>query len=304
MRTLGMTTPVRVLAFLAVLAAVFALALGVGNAVGPVGEPAPAAHDDAGHGSEPHEEGEVGLPAGLSVSEGGYTLRLAQAVAGAGPRQRVEFHVEGPDGAPVTAYDVDHGKRLHLIAVRRDLTGYQHVHPVLAGDGTWSTRLDLSAGAWRLFADFNPTGGVGTTLGVDLSVDGYYRPAPAVEDSRTARVGPYEVTLTGDLEPGTASELTLTVSRDGRPVTDLQPYLGSYGHLVALREGDLAYLHVHPEGSPDDGTAAAGPEISFVAEVPSRGSYRLFLDFRHDAVVRTAELPVTARAGHGEEDHR
>ena len=41
--------------------------------------------------------------------------------------------------------------------------------------------------------------------------------------------------------------LTLTVTKDGQPVTDLQPYLGAYGHLVALRAGDLAYLHVHPE---------------------------------------------------------
>ena len=300
-----MTTPVRVLAFLAALAAVFALALGVGTAVGPIDEPAPAAHEDDAHGdtdTAAHDEGEVGLPAGLSVSEGGYTLRLAQTSADAGARERVEFHVEGPDGAPVTAYDVEHGKRLHLIAVRRDLAGFQHVHPTLADDGTWTARLDLEPGTWRLFADFNPTGGVGTTLGADLSVAGDYRPAPAVEDTRTARVGRYEVTLAGDLEPGTASELTLTVSRAGRPVTDLQPYLGSYGHLVALREGDLAYLHVHPEGSPGDGATPAGPEISFVAEVPSSARYRLFLDFRHDGVVRTAEIPVTSDAGHDDEE--
>ena len=295
-----MTTPVRVLAFLAALVAVFALALGVGTAVGPFDAPVSAGHEDDGHGDGEtgHEAEEVGLPAGLAVSEAGYTLRLAETSADAGVRQRVEFHVEGPDGAPVTAYDVEHGKRLHLIAVRRDLAGYQHVHPTLADDGTWTARLDLEPGSWRLFADFNPTGGGGTTLGADLAVAGDFRPDPAVEDTRTARVGPYEVTLAGDLEPGTASLLTLSVSRDGRPVTDLQPYLGSYGHLVALREGDLAYLHVHP-----DGTTAAGPEVSFVAEVPSSARYRLFLDFRHDGVVRTAELPVTSHAGHTEEEH-
>lgn len=305
-----MSTPVRVLAFLAALVAAFAVALGVGTAVGPIEGPAPAEHaGDAGdvHGAGDgggdggHEAEPVGLPAGLSVSEGGYTLRLSRATAEAGARQRVEFHVEGPDGAPVTAYDVDHGKRLHLIAVRRDLSGYQHVHPVLAGDGTWSTRLDLSPGSWRIFADFNPTGGVGTTLGADLSVGGSYRPAGEMADSRTARVGDYTVTLDGELEPGTASEVTLTVSRDGEPVTDLKPYLGSYGHLVALREGDLAYLHVHPEGAPDDGSTPPGPGITFVAEVPTSGRYRLYLDFRHDGVVRTAELAVTSADTHGEE---
>lgn len=294
-----MTTPVRVLAFLAALAAVFAIAVGVGSAVGPIDEPEPATHagdehDDEGTGHGDGNAEQVGLPGGLAVSEDGYTLRLAQTTADAGARQRVEFHVEGPDGAPVTAYDVDHGKRLHLIAVRRDVTGYQHVHPVLADDGRWVATLDLSAGAWRLFADFNPTGGVGTTLGADLSVAGDFQPAPDVADTRTARVGDYTVTLAGELEPGTAAELTISVSRDGRPVTDLQPYLGSYGHLVALREGDLAYLHVHPEGSPDDGTTAPGPDVRFVAEVPSSARYRLFFDFRHDGVVRTAELVLTS----------
>ena len=46
-------------------------------------------------------------------------------------------------------------------------------------------------------------------------------------------------------------------------MTDLQPYLAAYGHLVALRQGDLAYLHVHPDGEPGDGRTKAGPDIVF-----------------------------------------
>jgi hypothetical protein len=85
---------------------------------------------------------------------------------------------------------------------------------------------------------------------------------------------------------GEPTTLTLHVSRDGEPVTDLQPYLGAYGHLVAIREGDLAYLHVHPEEGP------AGPRIDFGTTLPTEGRYRVFLDFRHGDVVRTAELAV------------
>jgi hypothetical protein len=77
-------------------------------------------------------------------------------------------------------------------------------------------------------------------------------------------------------------------------VTDLQPYLGAYGHLVALRTGDLAYLHVHPDGTPDNGMTAPGPDVTFWATAPSAGDYRLFLDFRHGDVVRTAEFTVRA----------
>jgi hypothetical protein len=95
----------------------------------------------------------------------------------------------------------------------------------------------------------------------------------------------YTVTVDGHLVAGRTSRLTLSVAKDGTPVTDLQPYLGSYGHLVALRVGDLAYLHVHPLE-----TDGPGPGITFDVEVPTAGAYRLFLDFQHGGTVRTASF--------------
>jgi hypothetical protein len=132
------------------------------------------------------------------------------------------------------------------------------------------------------------------TLGIDVSVAGDYDPRPLPTVDPTARIDDYSVTLAGQLTPGEPSELTLSISRDGRPVTDLQPYLAAYGHLVALRAGDLAYLHVHPEGHPGDGSTPAGPDITFFVVPPTPGDYRLFLDFQHDGVVRTAEFTVRA----------
>jgi hypothetical protein len=127
-----------------------------------------------------------------------------------------------------------------------------------------------------------------------VAVTGAYEPQPLPEPARTASVDGYTVTLDGDLAAGEESALTLSVSRDGEPVTDLEPYLGAYGHLVALRAGDLAYLHVHPQGAPGDGETPAGPGITFHTQAPSEGSYRLYLDFRHDGAVHTAEFTVTA----------
>jgi hypothetical protein len=148
-----------------------------------------------------------------------------------------------------------------------------------------------------VFADFQPAGrDEPLTLGVDVPVAGVYQARPLPAPARVADVDGYRVELAGDLVPGASSRLTLRVSRDGRPVTDLQPYLGAYGHLVALRDGDLGYLHVHPDGTPGDGRTPAGPEVTFHAEVPSAGAYRLFLDFQHDGVVRTAEFTAVAGA--------
>ncbi len=166
----------------------------------------------------------------------------------------------------------------------------------LSDDGTWTTDLDLTPGQWRVFADFKPTGGEALTLGSDLSVPGRMDFVALGETTRTATVDGYTVELTGDLVAGEHSMLKLRVTRDGRPVTDLQPYLGAYGHLVALRGGDLAYLHVHPDGEPGDGKTEPGPEVEFGAEVPSDGTYHLYLDFKHDGVVRTAQFQLDATA--------
>jgi hypothetical protein len=298
-----MSVPTKLFAFVAAVAVVFAGALGVGELIGPVDAPAAAEHDGMDMGDDTAMDGDgmdgmdmsgsTDVPKGLMVSQNGYTFDLDQTAVAPGSAVPVSFRITGPDGAPVTEYDVEHEKELHLIAVRRDFTGFQHVHPVRDPDGTWRTRVDLTSGQWRLFADFKAAGADPVTLGNDLAVRGTYRPDLATTDSRTAQVGPYEVTLEGDLTAGNEAKLTLSVTRNGKPVTDLEPYLGAYGHLVALRAGDLAYLHVHPEGTPDDGVTEPGPEVIFYAQVPSAGRYHLYLDFQHGGVVRTAAFTVT-----------
>ncbi|MGW6564361.1 hypothetical protein [Streptomyces sp. NPDC054975] len=289
-----MNTGVRITVFAAALAATFGTAYGVGTGVGPVGEPAKAGNGEhATAHAESGSDAAANAPAagGLQVSEGGYTLALETPTPAQG-RSVLKFSVKDADGRKVTAYTTEHGKELHFIVASRDLTVYRHLHPVRAADGTWSTPVDLpAAGGYKAFADFKPAGknAKGVTLGADLAVPGAYAPKPLPAAAPTAPVEDgYEVRLGGTLRPGRAGELTLTVSKDGKPVTDLEPYLGAYGHLVALRDGDLAYLHVHPnEGGP-------GPDVSFTATAPSVGTYRLFLDFQHGGKVRTAAFTVHA----------
>jgi len=292
-----MNTPVKLGAFGLGLAVVFTAALGLGRTIGPTPAPAATHNQHAATGNKAAGgEAVNSVPVGLQVAQDGYRLvPVTTELSISGPRP-FQFRILGPDGAPVTRYTTSHDKDLHLIVVRRDLAGFQHVHPTLAADGTWSIPLAAPApGQYRVFADFQPAGRAdGLTLGVDVPAPGDYQPRPLPAPARTSTVDGYQVTLTGDLIPGGSSKLTLSVSKDGKPVADLQPYLGAYGHLVALRDGDLAYLHVHPDGTPGDGRTLAGPEVTFYAEVPSAGSYRLYLDFQHAGVVRTAEFTAVA----------
>lgn len=309
-----MNTGVKVGVFVAGLFVVFGGAVAIGNAVGPVdNEPAAMDHEeDSAMDDMPGMSAAADkVPGGLQVAENGYRLVLDEPQQRPDDQATVSFRVLGPDGDPLTAYETLHDKKMHFIVAKRDLSGFQHVHPTLDEQGTWTTTLSLDAGQWRTFADFDPAGkDPQLTLGADLTVAGEFSPKPLPEPSRTATVGDYAVTLHGDVRTGGDSKLTLTVAKDGKPVTDLQPYLAAYGHLVALRESDLAYLHVHPDGEPGDGRTEPGPGITFYADFPSEGSYRLYLDFKHGDVVRTAEFTVEAGAkgsqdagGHDDSGH-
>ena len=206
-----------------------------------------------------------------------------------GESGELRFRILDAAGSPVTAYEPQHEKDLHLIVVRSDGAWFRHVHPALdRASGTWSLPWTWgAAGSYRVFADFAASGADPVTLTRTVDVAGSFAPAHP-ETTATARVDGFEARITGDLVPGSASELTVTITRDGAPVTALQPYLGAFGHLVALREGDLAYLHVHPEGAEPSPGEVSGPDVRFGAQVPTVGRYLLYFDFQVDGVVHTA----------------
>lgn len=298
------------------LVAVFSIAAAAAGALAPAGIAAEWAtsaketemqqHDTADahdtpptgaeHGGQAEHGGHGAAPTahlgGLALSENGYTLDAVTAPATAGARGVLSFRILDEHGRAVTAYETEHDKRLHLIVVRADGTQFRHVHPELDADGVWSIDWEWdAAGGYRVYADFAASGAEPVTLSRTVQVAGEYTPDDP-QPSRTAQVAGYEVTLSGDLVAGAASDLTVSVSRDGAPVTDLAPYLGAYGHLVALRQGDLGYAHVHPEGEAPRAGDTAGPDVSFAASVPTPGRYLLYFDFRVDDAVHSVPFVI------------
>ena len=209
----------------------------------------------------------------LSSSNLGYRLVIDEHTP-----TSLQFHIDR-GGTAVTDFVDQHEALLHILVIRRDLTGYQHVHPAMAPDGTWTAEVDLAQpGAWRVVADSNPARpdavADGTVaLGVDVLVPGDMQPEPLPVPNDM-------VTVEGGV----------TVMRDGfdftiEPAGDLAPYLGQPAHLVAFREGDLAYVHLHPQND------VLG-DLQFTNDLPGPGTYRLFLQFIHADEVMTVPFTV------------
>ena len=297
-----MKTPLRLSLYGLGLVAVFGVAFAAAGALVPasvIEERAAAtegAHD--AHSSATADEGaaETALP-GLSMSQGGYQLSEVDAPGALGEKGQLSFSIRDTEGAALTEYTEEHEKDLHLIVVRTDGSEFRHVHPEIDDAGTWSLPWSWAEpGAYRVFADFTPGDAEsGITLTSTINVGGgEFTPVPATEDVREAKTGDYVVTLTGDLPVGGSSTLALEVTQDGEKVTTLEPYLGAFGHLVALRDGDLAYLHVHPEGAEPEPGQLSGPQVDFATEAPTSGRYLLYFDFKVDGEVHTAEFVLNA----------
>ncbi|GAB1644890.1 hypothetical protein [Krasilnikovia sp. MM14-A1259] len=298
----------RLAAFGALLVVVLFAGYGIGRLAGPTtsgsagsSTPMPATGMTGMTGNEnaPHTHTAAGAPntnpgeavGGLAVTASGMTLVPGTTTFAAGRSQPFTFRITAAGGAPVTTYAVVHDKPLHLVVVRRDLTGYQHLHPTMAPDGTWTVDLTLAGpGSYRAIADFTAIVGgsqMPSTLGADLTVPGDYRPVPLPVPVRTATADGFTVSYEGTPRAGVAEPLLVSVTAPGGGPATLEPYLGAYGHLVVLRVGDVGYVHVHPEPQLVDG------KVKFWLAAPGPGSYRMFFDFQVAGRVHTAAWSVT-----------
>ena len=191
----------------------------------------------------------------------------------------------------MTEFDELHERRMHLIVVRRDGGGFQHLHPEIDEAGTWTTAIELpEAGVYRAFADFS-VDGEQHTLASDLFVSGgefEARPFPA--PAPVAATGGYEVRLARRragcrrvLDPGLRRQQGRGGGRRPRPLPRRQ---GPPGGAARGRP------RLPPRPSRGAGGEAAPDEIAFGATFPTAGRYRLYLQFKHEGAVRTAEFTV------------
>jgi antitoxin (DNA-binding transcriptional repressor) of toxin-antitoxin stability system len=254
-----MNPPAKLVAFVALLVVVFGVSYFMGTQSQALLAPAPT------HNSE--------MVAPASTVEG-YAIHAVEPTQKPGKDVSVELAVTAPGGQVLSEVDEDAGEHLHLIAFRRDLTGYQHLTPQ-QGEGTsWWGILNLTPGPWHVIIHFqSKTLGREIALATDFTTSGEYRPEPLPPAADQVQIKDLAVSRTGELSTSADSGTAITVTDHGKPVTDLQPAHGEMGHSVLIRPDDLGYLHMHSN------SAGTGPRLDFLGAVPDRGSYRLFVEF-------------------------
>jgi hypothetical protein len=262
-----------------------------GSGMGPMSTPTPTATSGMpGMSGDPMPIGN-----GTQASMTGDTLLSSTTTLAANTATTFAFHITGPDTKAVTMFEPDQTKLMHFYLIRSDLSGYQHVHPAMAADGTWTADLAaLSPGTYRAYASFVTPDAMGKpiafVLSVPVTVPGTAATTPVPVASPTTTVDGYTLTMSGQPMAGMAHTMTLHVVQNGQPVTDLQPYLDTYAHLSAFHDGDLAFAHLHPSGAVNGDHG--GPDLTFNAEFGESGTWRVYVQFQTNGVLHTAAFTV------------
>jgi hypothetical protein len=218
-----------------------------------------------------------------------YPLEMSQSPERLNPGDMVTLTFRALDpatGRPVKHFELVHEKLMHLFVVSENLQFFEHVHPELQPDGSFrlATRLP-NGGMYRLLADYYPWGSVPQLTIKTLYVSGDCPPAkltPSLEPSRSKNL-----TATLRLDPekllaGFESKLFFTLD----PAAGLEPYLGAWGHMLAVSEDLIDLLHMHPF------LADGGPSVQFNVLFPRPGLYRIWTQFQRQDVVNTVTFTV------------
>lgn len=192
--------------------------------------------------------------------------------------------------------DVEHEKKIHLIAVSEDLSWFDHIHPEYQSDGSYLIKETFpNGGRYLLYADYKPTGSTHQLEKTEIRVEGKTKvPANYKETKTVAASGEYTVTLKSE---GGRFFSNQEIHFDGQftkggkrfDVNGLQSYLGAKGHMVGIQMTSKTYAHLHPEVENDI--------LHFHATFPEAGMYRAWLQFMAEDQLHTVDFTIMVEQG-------
>jgi hypothetical protein len=257
-----------------------------------------------------------------------------------------KWHTRRPETV-ATPLMPDHGHLMHLFLIRTpQMDQFYHLHPVPDKGGVFLDDLPpIAAGHYQVFADIVRVSGFPDTLTAEIDIpetvgrplsgdDSTVAAAPISAASQDAK--DLDARLISPLADGTrmiwerapgalaANQLLWFKFRvedaSGKPVANLEAYMGMAGHAEFVRSDLSVFAHVHPDGSVPmaavqlaDATLSAksgstsasnspvalemnmtgmamgpiGPEVSFPYGFPKAGVYRIFVQVKRDGRVET-----------------
>ena len=243
----------------------------------------PASHSEHGH----HEKDAVGKSMLI--------VEMQPASAKRGEPVDLKMMVHDQAGKMISQFDVTHEKKAHLIIVRDGLDQFAHLHPEVDGAGNLTTTYRFPVGGdYHLFLDHKPTGQEQALAVAKVHISGDAPQSLPLLPNVPGSVTADETTAVISAEnaksgPPVTIEFHLS-DTSGKPVVDLDPYLGAMGHLVVISDDAQQYVHAHPMEK-----SASPGEVAFMAHFEKPGLYKGWGQFQRAGTVRTIPFVIAVK---------
>ena len=238
-----------------------------------------------------------------------FNVSLATEPGEVKPKEKAKliFSIQDSSTKDISINDLEivHEKPIHLIVTSEDLSFFNHIHPQPTGDGSiYEVETEFPfAGKYRFYMDYSPKS-VGHRLArLELNVSGTPQVAvPLVVDKTDSQiVDGVKVTIKPEKPFQTNDALNLTFlledAKTGKPLTDIEPYLGAFAHFNIINQDHTETLHAHPLVEAESKDARGGPEVSTRTIFPKAGLYKIWTQFQRNGKVIVAPFVINVAEG-------
>lgn len=223
-----------------------------------------------------------------------------KSAAKAGEAAELQFTIrETKSKATVKDFDIAHTKLIHLLVVSKDLSWFAHEHPEQQPDGSFThTQIFPAGGQYYTFVDVAPRGAGSQILMGSVKVAGTTPAAiPLVPSGTTNAADGIKASLKGtsNIPIGKSLPVTfqLTDTTTGDAITDLEPYLGAYGHLMIIHADGQTVVHSHPAEDEVGIAQSKRGIVTFNARFPKAGIYKAWGQFQRGGKVVTIPFVIS-----------
>jgi len=254
-----------------------------------------------GHGQHTHS---------IKTTEVIVDVETSPASIKAGSMATILFSIKDKEGKPLQDLTITHDRLLHVVIVSEDFSVFAHIHPEDFGPITpemkktakFMVRYPFPKAGHYLIAVDSAVKDVPFSEHFTIDITGEPKMDSFKKDfSREKQFEDYKVTFTSKPERIAAGkEITLkyAINKDGKTVTDLEPYLSAPMHLAIIMSNLNNFIHTHGE-VPGALTAQQhtvghfhgtvpekfGPEIEAHVVFPAKGVYQIFSEVKHQGKV-------------------
>jgi len=203
------------------------------------------------------------------------------------------------DDSKIVELETIHEQKAHLIIVSEDLEYFNHIHPTMVNNSAYSLQMNLPyGGSYKLFIEYKPKDSQKITDGFDLEAEGNEKPKMIFRSEKLSfNHKDISVSLQGASEIYSGSELQLSIliMKDGKKISsgNLDNYLGEKAHAVMIGFSDMELLHIHP--------MVINDTLHLHSNFDNSGIYRLWVQFKIDGVLRTADFVLNVKPSHHSE---